>query len=96
MIQRIYIDTSVIGGLFDIEFSADTKGNNETKSVRTLQTWTSKRLKNTSQKRDVLSALLPTKAKMQLPAFLSPIGKQLNYLDRYVKLGISNPATALS
>src|SRR5688572_30725415 len=25
MIQRIYIDTSVIGGLFDIEFSADTK-----------------------------------------------------------------------
>src|SRR5688572_8710967 len=25
MIQRIYIDTSVIGGLFDIEFSDDTK-----------------------------------------------------------------------
>ena len=25
MIQRIYIDTSVIGGLFDIEFSSDTK-----------------------------------------------------------------------
>ena len=25
MIQRIYIDTSVIGGLFDIEFSEDTK-----------------------------------------------------------------------
>ncbi len=25
MIQRIYIDTSVIGGLFDIEFSGDTK-----------------------------------------------------------------------
>ncbi|MBL7843592.1 MAG: type II toxin-antitoxin system VapC family toxin [Cyclobacteriaceae bacterium] len=25
MIQRIYIDTSVIGGLFDIEFSNDTK-----------------------------------------------------------------------
>ena len=25
MIQRIYIDTSVIGGLFDAEFSVDTK-----------------------------------------------------------------------
>jgi len=25
MIQRIYIDTSVVGGLFDVEFSADTK-----------------------------------------------------------------------
>ncbi len=25
MIQRIYIDASVVGGLFDIEFSADTK-----------------------------------------------------------------------
>ena len=25
MIQRIYIDTSVLGGLFDIEFSSDTK-----------------------------------------------------------------------
>jgi predicted nucleic acid-binding protein len=25
MIQRIYIDTSVIGGLFDVEFSVDTK-----------------------------------------------------------------------
>ena len=25
MIQRIYIDTSVLGGLFDIEFSDDTK-----------------------------------------------------------------------
>jgi predicted nucleic acid-binding protein len=25
MIQRIYIDTSVIGGLFDAEFSADTE-----------------------------------------------------------------------
>ncbi|HMI64848.1 MAG TPA: hypothetical protein VK517_02360 [Cyclobacteriaceae bacterium] len=25
MIQRIYIDTSVAGGLFDIEFSTDTK-----------------------------------------------------------------------
>jgi len=25
MVQRIYIDTSVIGGLFDIEFSNDTK-----------------------------------------------------------------------
>ena len=25
MIQRVYIDTSVIGGLFDIEFSDDTK-----------------------------------------------------------------------
>ncbi|MCE2997229.1 MAG: hypothetical protein LW863_16650 [Flammeovirgaceae bacterium] len=25
MVQRIYIDTSVIGGLFDIEFSDDTK-----------------------------------------------------------------------
>ena len=25
MIQRIYIDTSVLGGLLDIEFSIDTK-----------------------------------------------------------------------
>jgi predicted nucleic acid-binding protein len=25
MVQRIYIDTSVIGGLFDVEFSDDTK-----------------------------------------------------------------------
>ena len=25
MIHRIYIDTSVLGGLFDIEFSDDTK-----------------------------------------------------------------------
>jgi predicted nucleic acid-binding protein len=85
MIQRIYVDTSVIGGLFDSEFSSDTKAffdrveNGELKVVYSEITYDE--LMEAPDKVKNFLKRLPSKQK----EFVEITPKAVNLADTYIR-----------